>query len=83
MTRLTPQYDIDTSAIHKLEEVLKAMQRLAKECGVKLEELFGHYEQLSARLDRIRNARARLITQLDDLLTKTKVAYKEHAHDSD
>jgi len=79
MNRLMPQYGLDTSGIYALEKALDSLRRIAAERKIEPEGLFDLYEQLTVKLERIRNAR-NLIAKLDGLLDKTKAAYMEHAH---
>jgi len=79
MERIAPEYDIDTQPLHDLEEKLKTLDELAKETKIDQANLFSHYEELSAKLKRIKGGQAK-ISELDDLLIKAKEAYRAHAH---
>ncbi len=79
MTRLAPDYDIDTKPIYELEEKLIGLREIAAENDIDTAELFQFFERMSAKFTRITNSRAR-IAELDDLLEKSKQAYRKHAH---
>jgi DNA repair protein RecN (Recombination protein N) len=79
MTRLAPEYDIDTKPIHQYEETLATLQKIAEENKITSEELYGFYEQTSAKLERIRNGQTQM-ARLGELLEKSESAYREHAH---
>ncbi len=78
MQRLKPEYDVDTSPLHKLEETLKTLKRIAAEHKIPIEELHDLYEHISGKLNRIRNGRVQ-IRKLDEFLEKAKTAYRQHA----
>ncbi len=81
MIRLTPHYDIDTSALYKLEDTLKAFERIANECEVKPEELAAHYEKTRATA-RAHSGNARGLPSPNSTisLSRRKSLYEEHAH---
>jgi DNA repair protein RecN (Recombination protein N) len=79
MNRLMPKYEINTAPIAALEKALETLRRIAIERKVEPEGLYDVYEQLTTKLERIRNARY-LIAKLTNDLDKTKAAYMEHAH---
>ncbi len=79
MQRLSPEYDIDTSAIHKYEDILAVLQHISKEHKVGFEGLFDLFEKMSAKRDRLRNGRNKL-AELEEGLKRAKNVFKHHAH---
>jgi len=79
MQVLAPTYiDVDTSGIGKAEERLASLKAIAAERKVPPTEIFEHYEYLSARLKRIREAPAK-IKDFDNKLIRANEVYRGHA----
>jgi DNA repair protein RecN (Recombination protein N) len=79
MQVLAPTYiDVDTSGSPKFEQKVAALKAVAAERKVPPEEIFEHYEYLSARLARIRGAPAK-IKEFDEKLIKANEVYRRHA----
>lgn len=76
---LSPEYEIDTSALAELEHVLGVLHGLSDESGVPLEKLHRLHVELTTKLHRIRNGRERL-AELEKLLHDARQAYRHHAH---
>jgi DNA repair protein RecN (Recombination protein N) len=78
MGRLSPQYDIDTGPLHRHEQILNILNKITQDNKIKFEELTSFYVEMSSKLERIRNGRAKLV-ELENSLAKAKRNYLEHA----
>ena len=80
MSRLAPRYiDVDTGGIYEIERKMRELETIAKAQKMDPDKLFDHYQFVSARLTRIRNAPAR-IKELDVLLIQANETYRGHAN---
>lgn len=79
MRRLSPEYDIDTKPLDRYREILDILQNIAKEAKIPFEGLTQYFLDLSAKVNRFRNGRAKM-AELDQALAKAKAAYIHHAH---
>ncbi len=79
MGRLSPEYDIDTKPLHRLEDILNVLKKLAAEAKITFDDLPGYWEEQSTKLNRMRNGRAKL-AELENDLAKAKRQYLEFAH---
>ncbi len=79
MRDIAPDYDIDTGPLERYREVIGIFQKIAKDAKINFEDLPSYYEELSAKLARIRNGRE-TIASLQDALIKAKNTYRHHAH---
>jgi len=79
MERLAPEYEIDTKPLHRLEEALEIMKKLAEENRVELDNLYELYEDMAGKLRRIRASREQIM-RLNNQLIKAQDDYRYHAH---
>jgi len=78
MRMLSPEYEIDTAPLYRLEEILMVFHKISKENKVDFPNLFAFYEQMSTKLNRLRNGRQK-IEELEDELKWAKNDYRDHA----
>lgn len=78
MRRLSPEYDIDTRPIERLEAVLEVLKRIAKETKVEFEDLGAYWLEQSTKLNRLRSGRE-TVAKLQDSLINAKNTYRHHA----
>lgn len=79
MRRISPDYDIDTEPIYRLEAVLDGLKRIAKENKIEFEDLSSFWEDRTSKLARLRAGREN-IKRLQDALIEAKNNYRHHAH---
>lgn len=76
---LSPEYEIDTKPLYRMEEILRLLQTLAKDAKIPFEGLTDYFVDQSTKLARMRNGRHKL-KELEDALAKAKREYLHHAH---
>ncbi|PZQ43719.1 MAG: hypothetical protein DI551_11575 [Micavibrio aeruginosavorus] len=79
MRRLSPDYEIDTAPLEKYEKILSILHGISKEVKVKFEGLADYFDEISIKLERLKNGRA-TIARLQDELIQAKNKYRHHAH---
>lgn len=77
--RLSPEYAIDTKPLHKLRKNLDTLKKISGELKVNFETLTTYYNELVAKLNRVRNSRERM-AELGELIQKSEYAYRQYAH---
>lgn len=78
MGRLSPEYDIDTKPLHRLEDILKVLNAIAAEANIPFAELEKFWVEITTKLNRIKNGREK-IAELEKLLATAKGEYLHHA----
>ncbi|MCL2474068.1 MAG: AAA family ATPase [Alphaproteobacteria bacterium] len=79
MERLAPEYDIDIKPINHYAEIIKTLEEIAEKAELTTDKLFDYYQEMSAKLKRIRGGREK-IAELTEELTKARNAYIHHSH---
>ena len=79
MTRLGPEYDVDTKPLKHHKDVLTVLYAISNESKVDFDDLEDFYEEVSEKLVRIKNGREK-IKELEVGLIESKKNYKHHAH---
>lgn len=78
MGRLSPEYDIDTKPLHRLEDILKVLNTLAAEAKIPFADLEKYWIEMTTKLNRLRNGRDK-IAEIEKNLATAKGEYLHHA----
>lgn len=78
MGRLSPEYEIDTKPLARLEKILAELNRIAQEAKIPFDGLYDYYDDMATKLARIKRGRERM-QELENLLAQAKSAYRQHA----
>lgn len=75
---LSPEYEIDTGPLQQYTEILNTLNKISTDRKIPFEELEDYYNDMSAKLARLRKGREKL-GELEQKLADAKHAYREHA----
>lgn len=76
--KLTPEYEIDTTEMHKLEEKLAILQDIATENKLTFEDLTEFFLEIAGKLKRLKNGQ-KTLEKIGEYLHKSKMAFRHHA----
>lgn len=79
ISTIIPEYEIDLSPLTRLKEILAVLNEICQEAEIEFDGIEEYYKEISTKVNRIRNGRARL-EELNELLAAAKNQYREHAH---
>lgn len=78
MGRLSPEYDIDTKPLHRLEDILKVLNAIAAEAKIPFADLEKYWVEMTTKLNRLKNGREK-IAEIEKNLATAKGEYLHHA----
>ena len=77
--RLGPEYEIDTKPMRAYKEKIDKIAAVSQELEIPVPELFPRYKDLTAKVSRLRGARAK-IAAIEDEIRKAEVEFRFQAH---